>query len=146
MKKPGFLGLVSIGILSLMFTVSSSWAQSGRRIHYSTLYNPGTVETVRGEVINLDKTLSGNGRDYCLNLTMRTAREKILVILEPASYAGKLPIGIKAGDQIEVKGSRITIMGPTMIAAEIKTGETVVKLRDASGRPAWAVGDDWHIH
>ena len=37
-------------------------------------------------------------------------------------------------------------MGPTMIAAEIKTGETVVKLRDASGRPAWAVGDDCHIH
>ena len=111
MKKPGPLYLVAIGFLSLICTVSSSWAQSGRRIHYSTLYNPGTVETVRGEVINLGKTLSGNGRDYCLNLTMRTAQEKILVILEPASYAGKLPIGIKAGDQVEVKGSRITIMG-----------------------------------
>ena len=90
MKKPGPLYLVAIGFLSLICTVSSSWAQSGRRIHYSTLYNPGTVETVRGEVINLGKTLSGNGRDYCLNLTMRTAQGKILVILEPASYAGKL--------------------------------------------------------
>ena len=146
MNKPGFLRLAVIGLLSLMLTASSSWAQSGRRIHYSTLYNPGTVETIRGKVTNLGKTLSGNGRDYCLNLTMRTAQEKILVILEPASYAKKLPIGIKPGDQVEVKGSRVTIMGPTMIAAEVKKGDTVVKLRDVNGRPVWAVGEDWHIH
>ncbi|MCK9378113.1 MAG: exodeoxyribonuclease VII large subunit [Syntrophobacterales bacterium] len=146
MNKPGILGLAVIGLLSLTLTASSSWAQSGRRIHYSTLYNTGTVETVRGEVINLGKALSGNGRDYCLNLTMRSAQEKILVILEPASYAKKLPIGIKPGDQVEVRGSRVTIMEPTMIAAEIKKGDTVVKLRDVNGRPAWAVGEDWHIH
>jgi hypothetical protein len=146
MKKPGPMCLAAIGLLTVIFIISSSWAQSGRRIHYSTLYDPRSVASVQGEVVSLGKTLSGNGRDYCLNLTVRTGKEKILVILEPARYAVKLPIGIKAGDQVEVKGSRVTILGPTMIAAEIKKGNTVVKLRDLNGRPAWAVGDDWHIH
>ena len=31
MKKLSFLGFVVIGTLSLMLTLSSSWAQSGRR-------------------------------------------------------------------------------------------------------------------
>jgi hypothetical protein len=146
MKKPVSLYLVVIGLVGLSLIGAAAQAQRGGRIHYSTLYDPGTVESVQGEVISLSKTLSGNGRDYCLNLTMRTARERILVILEPASYAGKLPISLKTGDRVAVKGSRITITGPTIIAAEIKRGDAVVKLRDASGRPVWAVGDDWHIH
>ena len=57
MKKPGFLFLVAIGLLSLMFVVSSSWAQSGRRLHYSTLFNPGTVGTISGEVVRVEQCL-----------------------------------------------------------------------------------------
>jgi hypothetical protein len=48
MKKLRFSGLVAIGLLSLVLTVSSAWAQSGRRLHYSTLFNPGTVGAVSG--------------------------------------------------------------------------------------------------
>jgi hypothetical protein len=65
MKKPGSFCLVAIGLLSLM--LSSSSAQSGRRIHYSALFNPGTVGTVSGEVIRVERALSGSGQDYCVH-------------------------------------------------------------------------------
>ena len=26
------------------------------------------------------------------------------------------------------------------------TGDRTMKLREANGRPAWAVGEDWHVH
>ena len=146
MKKPGSLGLVAIGLLSL-FLVSSSWAQSGPRLHYSNLFDPGTVETVQGEVLALGKTLAGNGRDYCLNLTLNTSRGKVLVILMPEKYAGERGLPLKPKDRLEVTGSRITLPGtPAIIAAEIRYGERILKLRDATGRPVWAVGDNWHVH
>ena len=52
---------------------------------------------------------------------------------------------IAPGDKVEVTGSRITYEGkPTIIAAEVKKGGQVLKLRDASrssglGRPGPAV-------
>jgi hypothetical protein len=124
-----------------------SWAQGGGRIHYSNLYDPGTVQTVQGEVLNVGKAISGNGRDFCRNLTLRTAKEKLLVIMEPERYAMSKGHHIPIKEKLEVTGSRITLMGkPAIIAAEIKQADAIIRLRDPAGRPAWAVGDDWHIH
>jgi hypothetical protein len=42
-------------------------------------------------------------------------------------------------ERIEVKGSRITLEGkPARIAAQVKKGGEVLKLRDDDGRPVWA--------
>jgi hypothetical protein len=41
--------------------------------------------------------------------------------------------------RVEVKGSCITFGGnPAIIAAEVKKGDDVMKLRDDNGVPAWA--------
>jgi len=61
MKKPNSLYLIAIGLVSLMFIGASSWAQSGRRLHYSTLFNPGTVSTVSGEVARVEHAFPGKG-------------------------------------------------------------------------------------
>jgi hypothetical protein len=46
---------------------------------------------------------------------------------------------LKNGDSVEVKGSRVTFAGnPAIIAAELKKGDAVLKLRDDNGVPAWA--------
>lgn len=46
---------------------------------------------------------------------------------------------IEPNDKIEVKGSRVTIDDkPALIAAELKKGDEVLKLRDETGVPAWA--------
>lgn len=95
MKKIS-LFLTVIGITFLILT-ASAWAQSraasgrGGRIHYSNLYNPATVETVRGEVASLGKTISGNGRTYCQTLTLKTSRGSLWVILKPEGYRDPRP-------------------------------------------------------
>lgn len=45
----------------------------------------------------------------------------------------------KGGDVIEVKGSRVTVAGKqVVIAAEVKKGDALLKLRDDSGVPVWS--------
>jgi hypothetical protein len=46
---------------------------------------------------------------------------------------------------VTVTGSRISIQGKPFILAMEVTGDRTMKLREASGRPAWAAGEDWHI-
>ena len=146
MKKPGSLGLAAIGLLSLVLTVSSAWAQSGRRLHYSTLFNPGTVGTVSGEVVRVEQAFSGSGKDYCVHALLKTPQGQVTAILAPKSYMAKQRLAINPKDRVTVTGSLISVLNkPFLLAMEV-TGDRSMKLREASGRPAWAVGDDWHIH
>jgi hypothetical protein len=39
----------------------------------------------------------------------------------------------------------ISVFNKPFILAMTVTGDRSMQLREASGRPAWAVGDDWHI-
>ncbi len=141
----GLLALALLGLIVAAAMHPGTAQAEVRRIHYSTLYSPRTVETVQGEVLALGKTLAGNGKDYCLNLTLKTAREKLLVILAPEKYAAQTGLPLAPQDKVQVTGSRLLQPGPaTLIAAEIRTGAELVKLREADGRPLWAVGDNWH--
>jgi hypothetical protein len=47
---------------------------------------------------------------------------------------------------VEITGSRVVLPGKAaIIAAKVKKGGDTMVLRDsATGRPAWAVGDNWH--
>jgi len=145
MKKPGPLPLLAIGLLSLMFTVSSSWAQSGRRLHYSTLFNPGTVGTVSGEVVRVEHAFSGSGADYCVHALLKTPQGDITAILAPKGYMKEKGLTIAPKDRVTVTGSLISVLGKSFILAMEVEGDRTMKLRAANGRPAWAVGEDWHV-
>ena len=110
MKKPVSLFLVVIGFLSLMFVVSSSSAQSGRRLHYSTLFNPGTVGTISGEVVRVEQTSAGNGADYCVHALLKTPQGQVTAILAPKGYMAKQGLGIAPKDRVTVTGSLISIL------------------------------------
>jgi hypothetical protein len=145
MKKPILLSLVTIGFLSLIFIVSASGAPGGRRIHYSTLFNPKTVGAISGEVMRVEQVPSGNGQDLCVQGVLKTSKGQITVVLGPKSYLAKRGLTLAPKDRLTVTGSSISIMGkPFLLATEVK-GDRTMKLREASGRPVWAVGDDWHI-
>jgi len=146
MKKPGFLDLAAIGLLSLMLTASSAWAQSGRRLHYSTLFNPGTVGTVSGEVVRVEHAFAGNGADYCVHALLKTPQGQVTAILAPKGYMATQGLVITPEDRVTVTGSLLLVLDKPFILAMEMTGDRSMKLRDGSGRPAWAVGDDWHIH
>ena len=144
MKKPGPLYLVAIGLLSLMFT-ASSWAQSGRRLHYSTLFNPGTVGAVSGEVVRVEHAFSGSGADYCVHALLKTPQGQMTAILAPRGYMAAQSLTISPKDRVTITGSIISVLGKPFILAMEVEGDRTMKLRAANGRPAWAVGTDWHV-
>jgi hypothetical protein len=141
-----FLGVVVIGVLSLILSVSSAWAQSGRRIHYSTLFNPGTVGTISGEVVRVEHAFAGNGADYCVHALLKTSKGQVTAILAPKDYMTKQGLSIAPKDRVTVTGSLLSILSKPFILAMEVGGDRTMKLREASGRPAWAVGEDWHVH
>jgi hypothetical protein len=101
-------------------------------------YDPKTVETVQGKVLSVEKTQQ---RGRGIHLMLQTDKETISVHLGPSWYIDKQTQKIEANDTITVTGSRVTIDGkPAIIAAEVKKGNEVLKLRDNNGVPAWSRG------
>jgi hypothetical protein len=142
--KSKFAGII-VGCLCLL--AASSWSQASSRIHYSKLYKPATVKTIRGEIVSLGKTISGSGKRYCENLTLKTKEGTFWVALKPESFTPKTNLNLHPRDQVEVTGSFVPLPGKTaIIAATVKKGNNVMVLRDPTGRPAWAVGDNWCAH
>jgi hypothetical protein len=143
--------VTTIGILSLLMA-AAGWAQpgmgpgsgQGRGMGaYNRMYNPKTVETLSGEVVSVEKFTPGRRMSYGVHLTLKTEKETIPVHLGPSWYMEKQGITFATGEKVEVTGSRITYQGqPTIIAAEVKKGGQVLKLRNAAGVPVWA-GQGW---
>lgn len=115
---------------------SGGWGAGGA---YQRMYNPATVETITGEVVKVDTITTMKGMTHGIHLQVKTDKETIPVHLGPAWYIERQDTKIAVGDKVEVKGSRITFSGaPAILAAEVKKGDAVLKLRDDKGFPAWA--------
>ena len=137
-------------ILMLMILLSAqSFAQRGMKwkggggwgigTQYGKMYNPKTAETISGEVVSVDKFTPVKGMSYGVHLTVKTDKETISVHLGPAWYIENQDVKIEPKDKIQVKGSRITFDGkPAIIAAEVKKGQEILRLRDENGFPAWS--------
>ena len=114
------------------------WGEGSR---YNRMYDPKTVETVRGEVISVDKIAPRKGMSYGLHVVLKTDKEEISVHVGPGWYLEKEGFTLAKGETIEIKGSRITFRKkPAIIAAEVKKGDVLQKLRDENGVPVWSAG------
>jgi len=145
-----------IFIILTMFMViftAESLAQQGKKGRgaggwrtdstFNRLYNPKTVETVTGKIIALDTLKSAKGMSYGVHLMLKTDKETISIHLGPGRYLENQDVKIGLQDKVEIKGSRITFEGkPAIIAAEVKKGDGLLKLRDENGIPVWS-GRRW---
>lgn len=114
---------------------SGGWGMGGA---YGRMYDPAKVETITGEVEKVEQFTGMRGMSAGIELLVKTDKETLPVHLGPAWYIERLDTKIQAGDKVEVKGARVTFMGkPALVAAEVKKGEEVLVLRDASGFPVW---------
>jgi hypothetical protein len=103
------------------------------------MYNPANLETFSGEVIGLEQTVPMKRMNQGIALVVKTEKETVTVHLGPSWYLERLDTKIGKGDKVEIKGARTTIAGkPVVLAAEVKKGDNVLVLRDASGVPVWA--------
>ena len=115
---------------------SGGWGPGG---HYGRMYDPKSVEIVSGRVILVEKITPRTGMSYGVHATLQSEKETISVHLGPGWYIENQDVKIEPQDTIEVKGSRVTLAGkPAIIAAEVKKGNELLKLRDESGFPVWA--------
>lgn len=115
---------------------SGGWGPGG---HYGRMYDPKSVEIVSGRVILVEKITPRTGMSYGVHATLQSGKETISVHLGPGWYIENQDVKIEPQDTIEVKGSRVTLAGkPAIIAAEVKKGNELLKLRDESGFPVWA--------
>jgi len=154
-QKTGVTNMKKLSVLSALVAISvfllsiQSFAQPGMKwsgsggwgpkSQYGRTYNPATVESLGGEVINVEKFVPGKRMSYGIHLTLKTDRETISIHLGPAWYLENQDIKIEAGDRIEVKGSRIIYAGkPAIIAAKVKKSDEILTLRDENGFPVWA--------
>jgi hypothetical protein len=147
MRIKSLIGLVVA--VSMFLTISIALAQPwkgwrgsggwGMGSQYQRMYDPKTVETLSGTIESIDKITPMKGMYYGIHLLLKTDKETIPVHLGPGWYIERLDTKIGKGDKIEVKGSRVTMMGgPAIIASEVRKGDSVLKLRDENGIPAWA--------
>jgi Tfp pilus assembly protein PilZ len=103
------------------------------------MYDAAKTETVTGQVVSLEPTASRQGNCQGIGLTLNTGAENMMVHLGPQWFLDHQTVKLIAGDTVEITGSKAFRRGEAVfIAAEIKKGNEVLKLRDAGGVPAWA--------
>ena len=114
----------------------SCWSANGQ---YGRMYDAKTVETVKGEVVSVEKFTPTNGMSAGVHLLLKAGKETISVHLGPSWYLENQDAQVEPKDKIEITGSRLAVDGKAvLIAAEVKKGDGVLKLRDENGVPLWA--------
>ena len=149
MKKPN-LGFM-LAAIAILFLAVSAYAQPrqgmmwrgsggwGSGSQYNKMYDPKALETITGEVTAVDRIVPVKGMSGGVHMNVKTDKETISVHLGPSWYLENQDVKIAAKDKVEVKGVRTTFAGkPAIIAAEVKKGDEVLKLRDDSGFPVWS--------
>jgi hypothetical protein len=149
MKKTGTLAVVSLIPIILFATESFAQPAKGMKWYgsggwgpgtqYGRLYNPKTVESISGEVVSVDTIIPLKGMSSGVHLMVKTDQEIISIHLGPSWYVQRQDIKIVPRDKVEITGSRITYQGKqAIIAAELKKGDEILKLRDINGLPVWS--------
>jgi hypothetical protein len=149
MKKISFV--IAMAAVAIFLATISSFAQPrpgmkwrgsggwGPGTPYNRMYDPKTTETISGEVTSISRITPNKGMAAGVHMNVKTDKETISVHLGPSWYLENQDVKIEPKDKVEVKGARTTFGGaPAIIAAEVKKGDEVLKLRDDSGFPVWA--------
>jgi hypothetical protein len=102
-------------------------------------YDTSQVETVSGEVAAVKDIETKNGKTSGVGLELNTGGQNLLVYLGPHIYVDLQNVSIIPGDNVEIKGVKITLEGQIiLLAGEVRKDGEVLKLRDNNGAPLWA--------
>jgi DNA helicase TIP49 (TBP-interacting protein) len=128
----------SIVLLSVAgLAVAIKKGLNNRRI-YERPFDPKKVEKLKGKILEVDHTNEKNNDIRGTYLHLRTNDEVLPVHLGPAWYIDRQKKRFKAGDKIQVEGSRVSVNGKeAIVAASVTKGDNQLRLRDKNGTPFW---------
>jgi hypothetical protein len=154
-----FTGIIGLAIITV---TTAAWARGGYGCGYGSRnrgaqccgygpcasqssrsaqnrnYDPSTAERVSGEVVKVER-VTGRGRSGGVHLLVKTDKETTPVHVAPQWFLNDRNIAFKAGDKVDVSGSRITYEDKlALIADQITHDGTNLKLRDSDGIPLWS--------
>ncbi|HEX8951164.1 MAG TPA: DNA-binding protein [Polyangia bacterium] len=105
---------------------------------YAQLYDPKTVATLKGEIVQVDLVAPMRGMSDGVHVVLKGDQGTTDVHLGPAWYLDHQDTQLAVGDRVEVRGSKVTVGGkPAVVAAEVRKGNATLQLRDAQGLPMW---------
>ncbi len=103
------------------------------------IYDPAKAETISGQVVSLEQIAGRRGMGTGVVLKVSSGSDTFVVHLGPKWYLDDQKVKFAAGDAVEIKGVRTVRRGQDIfLAAEIKKGSDILKLRDEQGIPLWA--------
>lgn len=132
-------GLTEVTTESAQWRLGRGKGGWGPESAYGRMFDVKTVQTLTGEIVKIERITPKKGMQQGVHLQLKTDTETLSVHLGPAWYIDNQELQLVKGEKIEVKGSRVSIEEKsTIIAAEVRRGDDVLKLRDETGRPFWA--------
>lgn len=109
-------------------------------------YDAKTELTIEGTVEKIVPPAFEHMPHMGVHLFVKSGSDVFQVHLGPAEFVEKT-MTFKEGDAVQVTGSKMKMMGETVvIAREVKKGDKVLKLRDENGMPAWDEMHTMHRH
>jgi hypothetical protein len=114
----------------------------GRGAGPGSRYDATKTETVKGQVVAVEKVGGRGNAGSGIGLKLKTTSGELVIHLGPQWYLDRQGgAAIAAGDTVEVTGVKtLRRRGEIFIAAEVRKGTDVLKLRDEHGVPLWADG------
>ncbi len=115
-------------LAAVAFLASAAFAQAPPK------YDPATEATFKG-VVDQMKLVPPTGAKSMAYLVMKDAAQ---VFLCPKSFLDAMGADFKAGDEVQVTGSKVKQDGADLILArEVVRGGDTLTLRFKDGKPAW---------
>lgn len=100
-------------------------------------YDPATETKVKGAVQEL-KFVPPTGGKPVGYLVVKSGADSVQVFLGPKSFLDDMGASFKAGDEVEVTGSKVKQDGADLVLArEVEKGNDTLTLRFKDGKPAW---------
>jgi len=103
-------------------------------------FDPDSLKTVTGKVT---RTTTGDAfaRFGMAAIEIEAGGKKMLVHIGPAWYLARENFSVKAGDEVKVVGTPVSVGDESYIVAQsVTAGEKTLALRDDAGYPLWRGG------
>lgn len=110
-------------------------ATGSPKLKRSRFYDPSNVVVVSGRVTEEKRSTVEKSQRVYVHLYIQTPQGRFSLFLGPATYVDRQSVKISVGDQVEVTGFRMSKR--RIYPIQIKKGNQVLRLRDASGHRLW---------